>query len=308
MATTDVAWPRKTRELKNRYMDSTRWNGFMFRDDDVIVVTYGKSGTTWTQHIVGQLLFGGDPSIEIAKISPWFDLRYAPLQLVDGVETQTHRRVIKTHLPIDALVFSPEAKYLYVARDGRDVVFSMYNHHVSASPLWYEKINDGPAELGPKMAPPDPDIARYFRHWVENDGQPYWPFWDNVRGWYAARALPNVRLVHFARLKADPEREIRAIAEFLDIEVDHATWPEILDHCTFAWMKAHAAQVTPQGGALFTGGADSFIHKGVNGRWRDVLSAEDSALYEAKALEELGPECAHWLATGEIVSTEPAAV
>ena len=53
------------------------------------------------------------------------------------------------------------------------------------------------------------------------------------------------------------------------------------------------------GGAIFEGGATTFINKGVNGRWRDVLSGDEIAAYEAKALAELGPECAHWLATGE---------
>ena len=31
--------PRKTRELHNHHMDSTIWNRFAFRDDDVIVAT-----------------------------------------------------------------------------------------------------------------------------------------------------------------------------------------------------------------------------------------------------------------------------
>jgi hypothetical protein len=43
------------------------------------------------------------------------------------VEAQTHRRFLKTHLPVDALRFSPKAKYLYIGHDGRDVVRSMYN-------------------------------------------------------------------------------------------------------------------------------------------------------------------------------------
>jgi aryl sulfotransferase len=64
-------------------------------------------------------------------------------------------------------------------------------------------------------------------------------------------------------------------------------------------MKAHAARVAPLGGAIFDGGADAFINKGTNGRWRDVLSPEESAAYEAMALEKLGPQCARWLATGE---------
>src|SRR5262249_43327992 len=126
MTTTGVAWPRKTRDIHNHHMDSTVWDRFKFRDDDVIVATYGKSGTTWPQHIVGQLLFHGAPPIEISNISPWLDLRIMPPEIMDMVEAQTHRRVIKTHLPLDALVFSPEAKYLYVARDGRDVLWSLY--------------------------------------------------------------------------------------------------------------------------------------------------------------------------------------
>src|SRR3546814_8940526 len=88
-----------------------------------------KSGTTWTQQIVGQLIFGGEPGVDVASISPWVDLRVPPREVkLPALEAQSHRRFLKTHLPVDALVFSPVAKYLYVARDGRDVVWSMYNH------------------------------------------------------------------------------------------------------------------------------------------------------------------------------------
>jgi aryl sulfotransferase len=68
-------------------------------------------------------------------------------------------------------------------------------------------------------------------------------------------------------------------------------------------MKAHAELSAPLGGVLWEGGAKTFINKGTNGRWRDVLTARDNALYEALAVEKLGPECAKWLATGE--STAP---
>ena len=71
------------------------------------------------------------------------------------------------------------------------------------------------------------------------------------------------------------------------------------EHRTFDWMKANASKVAPLGGMPWDGGADTFINKGVNGRWRDVLSAEESARYEALALENLGPECAAWLASGK---------
>jgi aryl sulfotransferase len=55
----------------------------------------------------------------------------------------------------------------------------------------------------------------------------------------------------------------------------------------------------PAGGVFWDAGAEVFIHKGVNGRWRDTLTDEESREYEARAEAELGAECARWLATGE---------
>ena len=71
-----TTWPRKTRELRHRIVDSRIWNIFEFRDDDIAIATYGKSGTTWMQQIVGQLLFGGNPDLEVPELSPWLDLRF----------------------------------------------------------------------------------------------------------------------------------------------------------------------------------------------------------------------------------------
>jgi aryl sulfotransferase len=296
----EIAWPKKTRELFNHHMDSTIWNDFAFRGDDVIVGTYAKSGTTWTQQIVSQLVFQGKEDVPVHEISPWLDLRIMPPDTKDRLAAQTHRRIIKTHLPLDALVFSPKAKYLYVARDGRDVIWSMYNHHSNANALWYEAINNTPGRVGPPIGKPDPDIRNYFRTWLDRDGHPFWSFWENIDTWWRARTLPNVKLVHFVNLKLDLEDEMRAIAQFLEIDIPERRWPSLVEHCTFDWMKQHASQVAPLGGAIFEGGAETFINKGTNGRWRDVLSAEESARYEAMAVAKLGPDCAHWLKTGEM--------
>jgi len=292
-------WPRKTRELQNHHMDSTYWNDFVFRDDDVIVATYAKTGTTWTQQIVMQLIHNGSEGVSVGESSPWWDMRIVPPEVRETVRAQTHRRVLKTHLPLDALVLSPGARYLYVARDGRDIVWSLHNHHSNHSELAFELLNDTPGRVGPPMPRADPDIRRYFNHWLENDGDPYWSFWESVATWWAARHLPNVRLVHFARLKADLEGEMRDIARFLGVEVGEDRWPACVEHCTFDYMKSHAERVVPGGGVFWEGGATTFINKGTNGRWRDVLAPEESLAYERMAVERLGPECARWLMTGE---------
>jgi aryl sulfotransferase len=93
-------------------------------------------------------------------------------------------------------------------------------------------------------------------------------------------------VVHFAALKADMPQEIRGICN------------AIIEHCSFDYMKKNATKSVPLGGAFWDGGAETFINKGTNGRWLDVLTTDDVDRYERRARAELGDECAHWLATG----------
>lgn len=298
---TRPAYPQKKREFQNHHFDSTIWNDFRFRDDDIIISTYAKSGTTWMQQIIAQMMLGPDPELAVAELSPWLDLRVPPKEVkLPLVEAQTGRRFLKTHLPVDALVFSPKAKYIYIGRDGRDVVWSVYNHHLNANAFWYQALNDTPGRVGPPIGKPNPDIRQYWHEWLDKDGHPFWPFWENIRTWWAIRNLPNVYMIHFASLKKDLPGEMRKLATYLGIDVKDANWPRILEYCSFDWMKANATKSVPLGGAFWDAGAQVFINKGVNGRWQNVLSAEESSAYEERARRELGEECAHWLATGEM--------
>jgi len=299
-APTEPQWPKKTREFQNHHFDSTIWNDYKFRDGDIVISTYAKSGTTWMQQIVSQLIFNGAEGLATADMSPWLDMRVPPKEIkLPQVESQTHRRFLKTHLPVDAIVFSPKAKYIYIGRDGRDVAWSFYNHHRNANETYYNAVNDTPGRVGPPFERPAGNVVDYFRGWLTNNGHPYWPFWENVRTWWEIRDLPNVHFLHFAELKADLDGQMRRIAAFLEIPIDEAKWPQIVEHCTFDYMKEKGAASVPLNGALWEGGAKTFIHQGINGRWMDTLSAEDSARYEAKARAELGEECARWLATGK---------
>jgi len=294
---TAITWPVKSRELHSHHFDSTIWNDFQFRSDDIIIATYAKSGTTWMQQIVAQMMFNGDPNLAVAEMSPWLDLRVPPKNVkLPLVEAQTHRRILKTHLPVDALVYSPKAKYIYIGRDGRDVMWSMYNHHANGNQAYYEALNDTPGRVGPPLLPPPADIRQYWLEWMDKDGYPFWSFWENIRSWWQIRELPNLLLIHFNDLKRNMPGEMRRIARFLNISIDETKWPDIVEYCTFDWMKQNATKSVPLGGAFWDGGAETFINKGVNGRWVDTLTAADAAEYEARTVRELGAECARWLA------------
>lgn len=67
------------------------------------------------------------------------------------LESLTCRRQLKTHLPFNALKYSSKARYIYVCRDFRDMVMSLYNHYKIGSEKWYEGLNEFPGLVGEKL-------------------------------------------------------------------------------------------------------------------------------------------------------------
>ncbi len=60
--------------------DSSRWDGFVFRTDDVVVCAPQKCGTTWAQMICALLIFQTDHlPAPLGVLSPWLDSNTAPL-------------------------------------------------------------------------------------------------------------------------------------------------------------------------------------------------------------------------------------
>jgi aryl sulfotransferase len=294
-----LAVPQKKYDYLDAVMDSKRWDGFPFRDDDIVIGTWAKSGTTWCQQIVTQLIHEGQEQIATMDIAPWVDMRIIPYEpMMEQLEAQTHRRCLKTHLPADALVMSPRAKYIYLARDGRDVVWSWYNHLMIMKDEFYDLINSLPGNADRQHRRPTVDIRQFFHDWLDNDAAPFWPYWTNIQTWWDIRHLSNVKLLHYNDLKADLPGEMRRIAEFLGIPVDEAKWPAIVEHCTFDYMKENAEVLSPALNELWEGGMKSFINKGTNNRWRDVLTAEEIQKYEDTVRANLSPDCAAWLAVG----------
>src|SRR5215469_10337387 len=108
--------------------DSARWDGFAFRQGDIVISTRSKSGTTWMQMICALLVFGTPDLPEpLGRISPWLDWLVTPLdEVTTRLEAQTHRRIIKTHTPLDGIPLDPAATYIVVGRHPLDMAVSLY--------------------------------------------------------------------------------------------------------------------------------------------------------------------------------------
>ena len=107
---------------------------FIPTEGDVFVASYPKCGTTWLQYIVYLLVrqrgLGADESLTAA---------FPHLEEVGAAAAadQPRPRLIKTHLTFDATPLSPEARYLFIARNPFDCAVSFF-HHTRGFPRHYD--------------------------------------------------------------------------------------------------------------------------------------------------------------------------
>jgi len=302
--------PERTRTYRNHHLDSTRWDAFTPRPGDIVIATSYKAGTTWTQAIVANLLFP-DQSFPapVWQISPWLDMRlHQPDELFPMLEAQTHRRFLKSHLPLNGLRYLPELKYIFVSRDGRDVFMSLWNHYTNYTDEAFERFNDSPGRIGAELPRAPADIHELWESWCtrgwfdwETEGWPFWSHLSLTQSWWEHRALPNILTLHYADMKADTAGTIRRVADFIGIDLTPARLESVVAAVSFNAMRNSGETYAPRGGATWKGGTKTFMNKGTNGRWRDVFSPTELALYDAACDRTLSPDCRAWLENGGAV-------
>ena len=297
------------RVVRDWIVDSRQWEKYRPRPRDVVVATAPKVGTTWTQRIVSLLIFQSPAPRPIIETSPWIDCRFQmPIDVaIAMLEAQPHRRAMKSHLPFDALPIYDEVRYVHTARGGLDACFSFHNHYAGFTPEALANIHGvGLADetIGRPLPRPPADQREFFHFWIESgagSGSPQaTDFFDIERSYWSERARENLLLVHFNDLKADLSAEMKRIAGFLGIETPPALWPQLVEAATFDGMKRDGQALLPQLNQVFERGAGTFLHKGTNGRWRDVLTDEDVALYRDRAAAALPPGLNQWLEEGRL--------
>ena len=310
--------PTRHRDYSNDVMDPSRWDGFELRDDDIVVCTAYKAGTTWTQTICALLIFDGpDFPAPLSTVSPWLELKTRSREEVFALYTgQTDRRIIKTHTPLDGIPYSERVTYLYCGRDPRDVFLSFRNHMRNMD---FEKMAQRRKEMGeapPPVAMPDEPLppSELFKVWLsmggfpwEQDGFPMFSYFNHAKSYWEYRHLPNLHFLHYADLQADLEGQMRRVAGILGIEVEEARWPALVEAARFDSVKAKPEQFAPEADLGLWKSTAGFFKTGKSGQWQGQLSEESLALYEQVKADRLPPELAAWIERGTLQSADPKA-
>ncbi len=298
-----------TRTVRDYLSSSLVWTDFLaqggFAPGDIVVADPFKAGTTWTQRILQQILDDGEErGRALADTSPWLDSSWGDhprmLAMLREQREAGQRRVIKSHLPADALPIAAEARYLFVGRNGKDLGASFHNYlsQFSAETMAaIDRIHAAWSGDPSHLVIPE-DMREFFDRWLSTDGYGCCDLFDVMRSWWQLRGEPNVLLVHYRRLKEDLPGQVRRIADFIAVEPAKLRMDRILEHCSFGYMRERAEQMAPFGGAHMED-PKKFFHKGPSRDYRTELTPEQIALFDRMAAEKLGSECARWLETGE---------
>lgn len=290
--------------------DSARWDGFAFRDGDIVITTPAKCGTTWMQMICALLIFRtADLPAPLARLSPWLDMLTRPRdEVVGDLEAQTHRRFIKTHTPLDGLPSERRVTYIGVARDPRDVALSWDNHMANMDMGRFMGIRiaavgaDDLAELGITGPPPEPsaDPVERFWAWVEAEGPAaelggLRGLVHHVSTLWERRDDPNVHLFHYGDLRADLPGQMRRVADCLNVP---PPTDELVAAATFSSMKQHADTLAPNSDTPFWKSNARFFDQARSGGWQELLDDAGRCRFDEALGRLASPELASFLLHG----------
>jgi hypothetical protein len=166
---------------------------------DIFIVSYPKSGNTWTRFLIGNLIYQDEP-ITFANV----ETRLPSLYIHSDRKLKKLPRILKSH---DC--FDPRYQtVVYIVRDPRDVLVSAYHYGVKLRifPETY-KIE----EFVPSM------LDGTFRSGLLVNPR-FGSWYDNVASWLAMQHNRKFLLLTYEHMLENPERELAKVAAFLGLD------------------------------------------------------------------------------------------
>ncbi|XP_040295542.1 sulfotransferase 1C2-like [Bufo bufo] len=255
---------------------------FQAREDDILIATYPKAGTTWIQEIVDLIMLDGD--VEKSMRAPCFikvpfiDLYPKPMPPgVEAANDMESPRLLKTHLPTQLLppsFWEKNVKVIYVARNVKDCMVSYFH---------FQRMN--------KSLPHPGTWNEYFSKFTAGN-VPWGSWFDHVIGWWKAKDKCQILYVFFEDVIEDPKREIRKISQFLGKELREEVLDTIQHHTSFSAMKENPMtnySILPS--CVFDQSVSPFMRKGKVGDWKNHFLVAQNIVFDEeyqKKMEGIG--------------------
>ncbi|XP_078236379.1 sulfotransferase 2B1-like [Pogona vitticeps] len=239
-------------------------NEFQLLDDDVVTVSYPKSGTNWMLEILGLIWHDGDPSwvqsVFMANRSPW-------IETVDGLNVALNYpppRFLTTHLPFQFFPKSflhSKCKIIYVMRNPKDVLVSHYHFAKCCETL------------------EEPGTVEEFLEKFLNGKVMYGSWFNHMKGWVKLKERPNFFLITYEELQQDLRGSVKKICHFLGKELASHQLDEVTKYASFQIMKDNKMSnysLLPS----MDHSKGKFMRKGICGDWKNHLTVAQSEHFD----------------------------
>jgi len=244
-------------------------------EHDVLICSYFKSGTNWTMQIAVQVAYRGRAEFEhIHELVPWPEI---PDRAGFAVPLRDDRprkscptglRVIKTHLALGRVPYSPSARYVCVVRDPKDVFVSSY--HFTRSTVG--RLMPSVASWLDVYLSPDTALGSWAEH---------------LDSYWRVRDRPNVLFLTYEQMRADLPGAVDKIAALMGVALTAEQRAAVIEQSTFAHMKTIGHKFEPQG-APWASSAGSMMRRGERGASGELISAADQRRIDDYWRAELG--------------------
>ena len=243
---------------------------FVVKDGDVFVVTYPRSGTTWTEQMVHLLVNQGEQGEQrITDAVPWLEtLPHRPNGMVAFLKTMPQRRLFTSHLPYPLMppLKNTTAKIIYIARNPKDVAVSTYFHNQSK--LGYEGTWE-----------------EHFQEFLNGDVG-FGPYFDHVLPWWqASQKDKKILFMKYEDMKLDHAGNVAKLASFMDLQVDLQVIETVVTLSSLKSMTSNEStnfDWIPQRADV-----PKHFRKGEIGDWRNHFSVEQSQQMEELLMKKL---------------------
>jgi len=230
---------------------------FPYRPDDVVIVSYPKSGSTWLRFILAALVketsAGTADEVDFAKMHVLVpEIARTAAEAGVDFDTLPAPRLMRTHN-----AYVPAApNVVYLLRDGRDVLVSYYHH--------FRKFNGF-----------EGDFSEFLR---SDKRRTEWA--DHVQGWIFDNALAKpFCLIRYEDMLRDPLAEVKKIVAFSGLKNSEEQIRSATEQARFENMR----RVEEVKGMPYYKPKNTemrFIRQGKSGGWKDVFSEEDKAYFK----------------------------
>uniref|UniRef100_A0A8D2GRR0 Sulfotransferase n=1 Tax=Urocitellus parryii TaxID=9999 RepID=A0A8D2GRR0_UROPR len=236
---------------------------FVIKDEDIVMVSYPKSGSHWLIEILCLIHSKGDTkwirSVPIWERAPW--LEEGPWLLA-------------SHLPFHLFpksFFTSKAKVIYIMRNPKDVLVSGY---------YYWTITN--------FSKKPESLKQYFKWFFQGYSEvPYGSWFEHIRGWMSMRHSKNVLLLSYEELQKDPRSTIEKICQFLGKKLNPEELDSVLKNSSFQVMKQNKMSNLEILSEILATKHFLITRKGICGDWKNHFTVAQAEAFDKVYQEKM---------------------